>query len=300
MKKFSIWATLAAATAMILSGCGREGNVSISDSNVRFSADIDTSGKTRVSGELGNVWDNTDEIGIYMYTSALGDGKSNARYTKAAEGAGFNPATEGDKFIWPGGETAASFAAYYPYKADLPASNVYPVNVADQTLNIDLMYAPAVTQSTGTVNLTFSHKLSRIILLVTADDPEAELSGMQTVISGMCTTADFDLAAASPAVSGQGNVAPITAKLVSASGNTARVEAIVLPGEGIDYSVKFTLADGTEAGYTMEGKTFVVGKQYKFNVTLDILDKTANIASEGLTGWTAGNDTGEDVDATKE
>ncbi len=301
MKENSILATFAAVATLMLSGCNNDMNTSPAEDAVRFSADIDYSGKTRVSGELGNVWDNTDEIGIYMYTSAWGDAKSNAHYTYAGTGSNFNPATDGDKFTYPGKGVEVNFVAYYPYKEDLPASNVYPVNVSDQTKNIDLMYAPAVTQSTGTVALTFSHKLSRVILTVTADDPAADLAGMATVITGMPTTADFDLVAANPAVSGQGDVAPIRAKLISAvEGAPARVEAIVLPGEGITYSVKFTLADGTEAGYTMEGKTFVPGKQYKYNVTLDILDKTASIASEGIDGWDAGNEGGEDVETTKE
>jgi hypothetical protein len=130
-------------------------------------------------------------------------------------------------------------------------------------------------------------------------DTAADLAGMTSVIEGMPTTAGFNVVSATPAVANQADVAPITAKLISATGNTARVEAIVLPGADIDFTVNFTLADGSAAALPMNGKNFVSGKQYIYNVTLDVATEKANIESEGIEGWGDGDEEGENVTTTK-
>jgi hypothetical protein len=247
-------------------------------SPVEFTADISANANgTRVSGEYLDKWDGDEEIGIYMYKATLTDYQLNAHYRLAGADGKFSPANDTDLFLWP--EWEPQFVAYYPYRPNLSAT--YPVNVADQTKNIDLMYAPGRVQSNGTVELTFAHQLSRLILSVTHSDPDAILEGIDTKITGLPATAGFDLAEAT--LSNHGNAATITAKLVSTSGNTARVEAIVLPGENLDYTVKFTLADGSVAQIPMKGKTLLGGKQYKYNVKLN--KTNVAVASESIEGW---------------
>ncbi len=297
MKHQRLFKLAAAVAVMILAACSPDGNMPSGQTTVEFTANIlQNTGGTRVSGEYMDKWDGNEEIGVYMYKTILDDYQPNAHYRLTDADGKFSPVDVSDTFLYPK-KGEAKFAAYYPWLANLYTTfrNVYPISVKDQTKNIDLMYAPGNVQGSRTVELNFTHQLSRLVLSVTHSDSDAVLEGIQTTITGLPTTAVFDLAAESPAVTGHGNVASITAKLVSTTGNTARVEAVVLAN--LDYTINFTLANGLVAKLPMPGKTFLPGRQYKYNIRLK--DTTADVASEGIDGWGDGDEAGEDYSTTQ-
>ncbi len=244
---------------------------------------------TRVSGYMGNVWDENDRIGVYMYTDAetiTGTGAALNVLRTHAGGGEF----DGEDLFWPAKGAPANFVAYYPYHNDIHSAhdNVYPIDLTDQTANIDLMYAPVVRQAADDVNLQFSHQLSRLIFLV-EETTGADPTKTTAIIDGLPATGKFDLRETSPAaVADNDATTTIPAKYIGLTGGKARVEAVVMPGAA-DYDLLFTFDDGTTVSAPMTGKTYLKGKQYLYEVSADAPRGLVNVVGGNITGWGDGH-----------
>lgn len=191
---------------LILSSCSaREegcGDITPSDPvQVNISGRINGAGRSRA---YDDKWVSGDAVGIFMIGSgqrlshsSISGGGNNMKYNVSESGY-MSPA--GNLLYYPTGNRQVDFIAYYPYESTL-YDYVYKVDVSDQSdiQAIDLLYSDNVkgaSWTTPSVSLGFAHKLSRVVMNITAGQGVAasELKNMTVVMEGVNTNADFDLA----------------------------------------------------------------------------------------------------------
>jgi endonuclease G len=296
--------TLAAATSVICSlfvtGCILSGKEPLppvpplgKGGEIKFASTI-----TRA---YNNVWEPGDRIGVYMLpatsATALSATQSEAKTAPLAENKLYTHASgvesetvtfvgmdEENILTWPEDGTAVDFTAYYPYLSseEIPGA-VYPIDISDQSSpqEIDLMYSANVRGvSEGTPALVFEHKLPAVeFRLIDLDG--ASLDGMTASIEGLPSKASLDLVTGTLTPDSEAEAAPFSALLSSTSdgdpadeidddgtSESAIVKALVLPGEGLDYRVVFTLPDEDCAVFSLEGVTYESGKRYIYDITI--------------------------------
>ncbi len=297
-KTMNLAAAVAALCSASLAGCIEDGNETTSPVErkaIRFSTTIHT---TRA---YNSVWEPGDRIGVYMLpaqaalSAEAGPGESgsiplaeNKLYTHGSgnesESVVFAGIDEENTICWPGGGKAVDFTAYYPWRpSDEIPNSVYPVDLTDQSVQqkIDLMYSANVEGvSEGNPALMFEHKLTGLVFNVT-DRDGTSLEGMTASIEGLPSKAGFDLVTGGIIPASESAAEPFDALLFSTSDGdpadsadddgtreSAVVKAIVLPGEGLDYSVAFTLASGDRAVFSLENVEYKSGKRYIYDIVL--------------------------------
>ena len=231
----------------------------------------------------GSKWDANDEIGIFMQ---LKDSEmSNKKYLAQPDGS--LKAVAGNELKYPM-EGTADFLAYYPFSANAGNKKV-AISVTEQQnpTKIDFLYADNAKgiQKNQTVNLLFVHKLSQITINVKGDETIKDLKGLNIALKGMNTSATFNLADGSLAVTD--SKADIQMKM-NAEGSLA--EAIVLPTSSVE-NMKMV--------FSLEGKTFEwpiaikdgnklsAGCKYTFNATLSIFhgQPSVQMGNATITDW---------------
>jgi hypothetical protein len=304
----------------LLTGCIEDGNTTNSPAKgmaVKFSTSIP---KTRV---YGNTWEPNDQIGVWMLTTGTTDWDdsktaplgSNMLYghssDEPAEKVVFTGIGEENTLVWPE-KGNVDFVAYYPYFSGLESS-LYPIDISDQDPQkaIDLMYsdnAANLNISSGNPELSFSHKLTKLVFNVD-DAGGTSLEGMTATFTGLPTTAEFDLSTGEMVADSESDVEPLYALLVStfnadgdesAVNETAIVEAIVLPGSGLDYTLTFTLSNGEKAVFTPQetSVTYEAGKRYIYNISFKPVAEDVEFAEatgelKSIVNW---NDVGSEND----
>ncbi len=312
-KNYSPTAALSAALiSTLLTGCIKDGNTTGSPTRgiaVKFSTSIS---KTRAHG---NVWEPGDQIGVWMLPAGTTDWSnpetaplgSNMLYghgsgTESAKVV-FSGIGEENILVWPD-EGSVDFVAYYPYLAEGIEGSVYPVDIADQEPQkaIDLMYsdnAAGLDVSSGNPALSFGHMLAKLVFNV-EDAGGASLEDMTATFEGLPATASFDLATGGMVEGGEGEPTKFDAVLTStfdADENdvdeTAVVEAIVLPGTGLDYTLTFVLANGEKAVFTPNDAlvTYQAGKRYIYNISfkrdpVGVVFEDADGELKSIVDWT--------------
>jgi endonuclease G, mitochondrial len=262
--------TTLAVLLIVVSACRKDRVqevVNVGSKEVKFSSTISGQITTKA---VNDTWEANDAIGVFMKT---GTGLTNAlaaNKSYSTNGDGTFAASTTDQTIYYPETGSVDFIAYYPYKSTL-SGNTYPVTVANQSSQstIDLLYANNATglSKTSTVaNLVFAHQLSKVEITVKNGQGVADLNGLSAKISGLKTTASFDLATGT--LSGQGQVADITAKTNVSNGTTV-VEAIVLPTTD-ETGTKIVFALGTKTfTWTLPATIkFEQGKKYSYQVEL--------------------------------
>lgn len=234
----------------------------------------------------GDSWASGDEVGIYMIKNATTLVLNNARNVKySADGDGkLSPA--GESIYFPANEsTGVDFIAYYPYQATL-SNYVYNINLNDQSKPsaIDLLYSNNISganNSNASVNLEFSHKLTKLAFNITAGQglSQSSLSNMKVYVNGMNTVADFNLATG--LINNNRTKAVITA-LTTTDGTQA--QAIVLPATDIIYSLEFVLSNNATFEWKLDSPvTLYEGKIHNLNV---VVGTTQIEVTEGsITDW---------------
>lgn len=291
MKKNMIPAAMIAASLLLLlPGCKRESKTMIPTGTgkpVRFSTIIKT---TRA---YNNMWEEGDLIGVYMLPSVAGNiftanGSSadplaeNKLYSHEtgdeSESVIFEGIDEENTIFWPGDDRAMDFVAYYPWRPseDIP-EDIYPVDISDQSVpqEIDLMYScNAKGVRSGNPALNFEHKLSSVVFNVVDVDGIA-LDGMRIVIEGLPTSAGFNLRTGEMIADDEAATDPFDALLFSTTDTdddeireSAVATAIVLPGENMEYTVRFILTNGDEAVFGLDGDSYEKGKRYIYDINL--------------------------------
>ena len=253
------------------SACRKDNTPEITDQTrtaVQFSSSINGQIKTKATD---NSWDQGDVIGVFMKNGTGLDHvqSSNKSYTTTGDGE-FKPLTSEQNIYYPIDGSTVDFIAYYPYSQTL-TNNTYGVDVNDQSKQaaIDLLYANnavGLSKTNANANLIFTHQLSKVEIAVKNGAGVADLNGLAVNISGVKTTANFDLATGALTATGQaGSVAAHTAVK---SGVTI-VEAILVPTtDKSETKVVFALGTKTFTWTLPASTTFEQGKKYMYEVEL--------------------------------
>lgn len=231
--------------------------------------------QSRVSG---NTWNANDEVGIYMMNAGSGIEAATAQNKKyIAQTNGTLTAAPGNGIYLPESGNV-DFIAYYPYTTSV-SGNKLAVNVSDQSnpAAIDLIYSNgtkgvAATTAT-TINLGFTHQLTKVTLNVTKDETIETLNGLGVNIKGISTEGEFNLADGTlTATAGTNN--KDVAMYIDAQGTTATATAIILPTAASTDQTSLNLTfnlNGQSFTHTIsDASIFEKGKNVSFNANLSI------------------------------
>lgn len=181
------------AAAMLATACSEEDDLrqGIAGEGITFTSSV-MSRATDTSFEAG------DAIGVSMYTeSGFVGNATNVQYT-TADGSEFtstNPMTWGAA----GSAKTVDFKGVYPYKADAVADGIYSFTLATgegaSLSDNDVMYSSMtdVAVSAKNVNLTFKHKLVKVVMQV-YDQNRKLLPGATVKINNQQTSGTLKLA----------------------------------------------------------------------------------------------------------
>lgn len=266
---------------------------------VQFGSGI-TAMETKVSGAQENEWDENDRIGVFMVakgTTTVKDGAANKAYVAKTEGTGvkFSPASADQTLFYPEDNSKVDFIAYYPHTSAIDNYEI-SLDVADQTEGVapDLMTAAATNggagydkeQKTTPVEMTFQHRLSKIVLTTTPGSgiSEQELEGMNVKITGLCTKAKYN-------VSTNTLSDPTDPQAILPESRSAGkyYEAILLPQSIPTNAALVFEVDGATYALSLNYTAFQAGVKYNIAVTVS---RTSAGLSAGITGWTEETTTG--------
>lgn len=232
---------------------------------VRFSASV----QTRATN---NVWNEKDVIGISMMNSqgqAIVGTYQNYAYITPGDGNFSSQST--DKIMYfPEDGSSVCFKAYYPYRKNLPASQVVPLSVQDQTSLDELDFMTAVQMEGNCIDepdvrLHFYHRMSKVIIDLTTDETELiDLRGCKLTMKGLKTAGVYDLINEKLTVDATSDN-DVNIPLHSAKGN-----ALLLPrpaGQGIVFEVT-TANGGTYTAIMADDLELEAGYKYTFHIRL--------------------------------
>lgn len=261
--------------------------------------------QSRVSG---NTWNANDEVGIYMMNSGSGIEAATAQNKKyIAQTNGTLTAASGNGIYLPE-SGSVDFIAYYPYTTSV-SGNKIAVNVSDQSkpAAIDLIYSNGTkgieATSATTVDLAFTHQLTKITLNVTKDATVETLSGLGVTMKGISTEGEFNLADGTlTATAGTNN--KDVAMYIDAQGTTATATAIILPTAASTDQTSLNLTfnlNGQSFTHTIsDASIFEKGTNVSFNAKLSINNgkPVVTVGNATINNWTEkpGGDINVDFD----
>lgn len=181
------------AAAMLATACSEEDDLrqGIAGEGITFTSSV-------MSRATDTSFEPRDAIGISMYTeSGFVGNATNVQYT-TANGTTF---TSQSPMTWgaAGSAEKVDFKGVYPYKADAVADGKYSFTLATgegaSLSNNDVMYSSTTDATVGAknVNLTFTHKLVKVVMQVYNQDREL-LSGATVKINNQQTSGTLNLA----------------------------------------------------------------------------------------------------------
>ena len=196
--------------------------------------------------------------------------------------------------------------AYYPYLSTM-SDDVYPINLSNQAASLvahDLLYATSNNggsgHTAGTISLSFTHQLTKIIINIVDNETGAILTpdAGGVIIKGMNTTANFDVKTG--VLSGAATPTDITPYM-----NGSSTEAILLPFTVANEHQVVIVVDGNKFLWNMSDKfrglAMQAGYSYTFKVTVntsEILDvELVHFDGSSITPW---GDGGGDVQEPNE
>lgn len=231
------------------------------------------------SRAIDNNWEAGDEIGVYMQnaddvTSYL---NTNVKYTNSEETIdGF---TSDTPITYPGGDvTSVNFMAVYPYNENVTDGNYTFVLGEDLSKN-DIMYASSSLVEAGTdnVDLTFKHKLSKIVLNI-EDENGNPLNGAAVSINKQCKEGVLNM---SDGIVTAKEAAEYNSSLQFDDKNNGQYEAIVLPDEAREGRIiLITTSDNKIYRCPIDNISFDSSKKYTFPVVL--YSKDPSVEQPGL------------------
>lgn len=261
--------------------------------------------QSRVSG---NTWNANDEVGIYMMNAGSGIEAATAQNKKyIAQTNGTLTAAPGNGIYLPESGNV-DFIAYYPYTTSV-SGNKLAVNVSDQSnpAAIDLIYSNGtkgvVATTATTINLGFTHQLTKVTLNVTKDETIETLNGLGVNIKGVSTEGEFNLADGTlTATAGTNN--KDVAMYIDAQGTTATATAIILPTAASTDQTSLNLTfnlNGQSFTHTIsDASIFEKGTNVSFNAKLSINNgkPVVTVGNATINNWTEkpGGDINVDFD----
>lgn len=283
--------TLAACSYTEVSGSSEDVSGTSKNREVKFISNLGNfDNQLRVAlSDQGNTWELNDRIGIFMVsrsTSSLEQG--NVEYKANTAGSTSLFSATATVMYYPNSGNDVNFIAYYPFQSGRNLSNShFVISLADQATEAkqkatDLIWSGKTNVAgynknfTGTVPLNFTHQLAKIDMTITGSSEIGSLSGLIAKVSGMSTTALFNLSSGN--ISSKANVADITAYPTV---NGSRYTAIVLPEASVNAKLKFLLNSQTFE-LSLPNSSFEAGKRYKYNIAIN---KTIAGFSGTITAW---------------
>lgn len=250
------------ALGMILSGCNKDEELNNAGTNgVSFTSYMIGSRAT------DTAWEPNDEIGVYMQNAGT-EGYANVNVKYANSEADCNKFTSTSPITYPeGGTGTVRFMAVYPYNGDIADGN-YTFTLANGDLSKnDIMYAsaPSIDSGVTNVDLTFQHKLSKIILQL-KDEQNNAVTGATVRIDNQCVNGALNVADGTVSVAGD---ATYNSVLTFAEGENGQYEVIVIPDEGREgRSIVITTKEGNTYRCPIGSIAFGNSQKYTFPVSL--------------------------------
>lgn len=224
-------------------------------------------------------WDAGDEIGVYMQNADAATSylNTNVKYTNSDENT--NGFTSETPITYPGGDvTLVNFMAVYPYNENMNDGN-YSFTLGDKLSDNDIMYAssPLVEAGTNNVDLTFKHKLSKIVLNI-KDESGSPVSGATVSIDKQCLEGVLNMSDGTVAAQGT----PLYDEKVNFLGKDNGVyETIILPDEAREGRIiLITTSDDRIYRCPIDNISFDSSKKYTFPVVL--YSKDPSVEQPGL------------------
>lgn len=309
--KSTIYNYLLSGTLFIFLGtsCNTDNQISFGDkAAVNITAGVggaELPAEKVMSRAVDAQWGANDHIGITMLEYPLPASQSgespvgiindytNKDYVTATGDGHFLPNPSDQVMYYPIDGSAVTFKAYYPYRTNLSADYLLPVDVTSQNnlAELDLMTAVHTNGSSSkdapNVNLQFYHRLSKVIINLDSEAP-ISLDNCKLALKGMKTTGQYDLMHELLSVHADSD-ADIQVPL-----KNKQAHAILLPreaGSGVTFEV--TTADG--GVYTAMMKSDLElksGYKYTFNVKLKLTPTEVTAAIEP---WIEGSEQSMEV-----
>ncbi|WP_455635674.1 fimbrillin family protein [Parabacteroides sp.] len=279
-----------AAMTLLLAGCGQEETILPEGGGTALcvTSRIEASALTKA---VNDQWTAGDAIGIYQLDPGQSTVEiSNRKYETTAGDGNFSPTGEGAIYLPVNGATR-DFIAYYPWQASKTDEAIYYGNLTNQADQeaIDLMVAAKVTgvdKNNPNAQFTFSHKLSKLNLSITAGAglSAADLAGLTVKITNTQNALSYNLLTDELTLGAQTSITLHTATDGLAS------EGIVCPNEGLDsMELAFTLKSGETFSWPLGNSTagkFEAGKKYLYKITIN---RVGLEVTSQITDWIAGN-----------
>ena len=293
--------TLSFLTAVLLAGCNEKWNDAPEQAGqeIRLGAEF----MTKVSS---SAFDEADRIGVFVteydgdFATELavsGNYVDNGLFTYTGN------ALVGEKSIYYPVINNVDIYGYHPYRETVESVVALPFTVnADQQEAAafkasDFVWAKRanVAANNSVVNLSFSHRMSKVEVEVEAGEGIPDLTGMAVTVRGVVCSGTVDLRTGQPALSDTALVRAVLAQPVVLGTTSQRFQAIVFPqtvSEGT-YLIEIAL-NGKKYTYQVPqgGQIFGSGKEQYFHFVLNAYQKELLLKSASVSDWASN---GEDI-----
>lgn len=258
--------------AMLVAACSEEDDLrqGIAGEGITFTSSV-MSRATDTSFEAG------DAIGVSMYTeSGFVGNATNVQYTttNGTEFTSTNPMTWGAA----GSAETVDFKGVYPYKAGAVADGIYSFTLATgegaSLSDNDVMYSSmtGVGVNTKNVNLTFKHKLVKVVMQV-YDQNRKLLPGATVKINNQQTSGTLNLTDGTVTSTGDANA---TLNFASNSEVSGEYQTIVMPSAATQGRVITITYNNVDYPCPVDMYAFDSGSKMIFSVTLNPESGTAS------------------------
>lgn len=253
------------AAAMLATACSEEDDLrqGIAGEGITFTSSV-------MSRATDTSFEPKDAIGISMYTeSGFVGNATNVQYT-TKNGTAFtstNPMTWGAA----GSAETVDFKGVYPYKAEAVADGKYSFTLAtDDGASLsdnDVMYSSMTDVAVGSknVNLTFKHKLVKVVMQVYGQD-RTPLTGAKVKINNQQTSGTLDLADGTVTSTG---TADATLDFASNPIVEGEYQTIVMPSAATQGRVITITYNDVDYPCPVDMYAFESGNKMTFSVTLN-------------------------------
>lgn len=274
------------AAAMLATACSEEDDLrqGIAGEGITFTSSV-------MSRATDTSFEPKDAIGVSMYTeSGFVGNATNVQYT-TANGKAF---TSTKPMTWgaAGSAETVDFKGVYPYKADAVADGIYSFTLATgegaSLSNNDVMYSSMtdVTVGAKNVNLTFKHKLVKVVMQVYKQNGDP-LPGATVKINNQQTSGTLNLADGTVTSTGDANATLDFARNPNVEGE---YQTIVMPSAATQGRVITITYENVDYPCPVDMYAFDSGSKMIFSVTLNpdgtVAPGETFEVSAGVTGWT--------------
>lgn len=313
------------AAGLLLGACSNDNEPTDNANGVAavFTTNLDGRVQTRMAD---NQWAEDDAIGIFSLNDEMDgvmiDGVEqsnnavNLKYTRSST-------------VWDGGTTdfrfknpadaKVTFRAYYPYTADADITDgaggkkegTIAFEAADQSLagqvKFDFLFADkdkdgnasAGSKNSPNVNFQFAHSMTKIIIVLKADDISVkDLGTMEPTLKGLKAKGTFSLANGVAALAGDAKVVDLLLSNQTETTNTDTQQSFVaiVPPQTASADVFLTIASGNDSYLSariLSKKELAAGNCYTVTITVKKLELV--VESSDITPWAPGGDSNSDA-----